>query len=965
MRHGGYLRKMDGARDDLPAGRAAIISPLIFRLLDGPLEVWCGPRRLPVGGRRNRVVLAVLLLDADRVVPATRLADAVWGERPPTTARQQITICVSKLRRTLREAGHDATVIESRDDGYRLCSSGVEIDALGFVDACRRARRDVAEGRANQALDAYGEAFTRWRGPGIEYCGSSLLDIEGARLDRLRLAATAELAALELEHERAAPAASRLAALVAEQPLAERPRALLIRALAATGRRADALTSYQEGRRLLVAELGIEPGPELREAHAAVLEEPRAAPHSTRAGTVVVPPVPAQLPAPVEDFTGRTALVARLRELVTSGQGAAPVVAAVVGAGGAGKTALAVRVAHLARERFADGQLHVDLRGSQPRPMTCAEALGSLLQGLGVGPAALPPDEAARAALLRTLLSGRRVLLFLDDAADSAHLRPLLPGTPSAAVLVTSRASLAELPGAHRVELGTLPADEAAALFARVVGPRRAAAEPAATRTVLAACAGLPLALRIAAARLAVRPAWPVAYLAGRLGDARGRLAELRVGELAVRASFQVSYDALPGRGARGEGPARTFRMLGLVAGADISVPAVAALLDEPEADVEADLEALVDVHLLGTPAPGRYRCHDLLRDFAVELVHEVEPAAARDAAVERLLEWYLDAVLAARRRLAPGAADEAAPPAPNGHRTYFADRDAALSWCEAERRNVVAAVGRAGREGHHRHAVRLALALRIYLYQRSYQDDMEQVFGQALDSARSLGDHGAEANALRGLADVATSGGQHDRAIDLLRQALTLSRRVDERLAECAILCALGTAYQASLRLPEALEAQARALAISRELGHREAESSLLNNLGITLYDMGRTDEAGGRYEEALELSRALGHRVLEGAVLGNLAALRRDTGDGDEAIRLGGEAVAVLRQAGFRHGEGQALAAFATTLLSAGRQDEAAARLRAARDLFVEIGSPRAAEIEHRLAALSPPAGNAQGGA
>lgn len=620
-----------------------------------------------------------------------------------------------------------------------------------------------------------------------------------------------------------------------------------------------------------------------------------------------------------------------------------------------------MRVAHLVRGRFPDGQLHLDLRGSQQRPLPPAQALAYLLQGLGADAAEVPADETARAALLRTLLSGRRVLLFLDDAADAAQLRPLLPGTSSAAVLVTSRANLAELPGAYRVGLDVLPPDEAAALFARAVGPQRAATEPAATQAVLAACAGLPLALRIAAARLSGRPTWPVAYLAGRLRDARGRLAELRVGELAVRATFQVSYDSLPLRGAAGEGPARTFRMLGLVAGADVAVPAVAALLDEPEADAESDLEALVDVHLVGTPAPGRYRCHDLLHDFAVELVAEVEPPEAREAALKRMLARYLGAVLAARRLIAPGSTPGETLPEVDT-RTEFADRDAAIAWCEAEYRNVVAAVGQAMAAGMHAHAAHLAMELHDFLYQRTYLDVIDQLSGMALEAAAATADHSAEARLLRSLAYVAIQRQRHDRAVELLRRALAANQRAGDRIGECAVLCTLAVAYQAVGRAPDSLDVLHRALAISRELRHGEAEASVLNNLGWTLRSMGRSVAAEEACREAIEVSRKLGHRVLEGIALGNVALLRCEAGAHAEAIEAGGEAAEILGRTGFRTAGAGTLGVLARSLLGVGRRAEAVKRLCEARDLFAEIGSPLVDVADAQLAAIDAAADDAE---
>jgi len=323
--------------------------------------------------------------------------------------------------------------------------------------------------------------------------------------------------------------------------------------------------------------------------------------------------------------------------------------------GGIGKTALAVHVAHRLRDRFPDGQLFVSLQGTMS-PLRPAEVLARFLHDLGLPDAAIPAGEAERAAQYRTVLAGRRVLVVLDDARDAAQVRPLLPGTAGCGVIVTSRSALPGLSGATLLGLGVLDDGEARELFTAIVGPQRVAAEPDAAARVLASCAGLPLAVRIAASRLASRPGWSIAHLAAKLADERTRLAELTAGDLAVRASFAVSYDALPAAGGpAAPDPARVFRLLGLPAAAVLSLPAIAALAGRQAGETAAALETLTEAHLLECPAPDRYRLHDLLRSYAADLAQGTDGGDERSSALARMLRWYGEQAVVAARVLAPG----------------------------------------------------------------------------------------------------------------------------------------------------------------------------------------------------------------------------------------------------------------------------------------------------------------------
>ena len=366
----------------------------------------------------------------------------------------------------------------------------------------------------------------------------------------------------------------------------------------------------------------------------------------------------AQLPADIPDFTGRAEHVQKLHDLL-AGPGrpdspGAVVVAAVIGAGGLGKTTLAVHAAHQLRSHFPDGQLYANLHGASAQPVPPGDVLARFLRDLGMDPERIPVGEEERAAQFRSWVTDRKVLIVLDDAKDAAHVRPLLPGSASCAVLVTTRSRMPDLAGSRFVNLDVLGPAEAWDMFAGIIGQERAEAEPEATGMVLIACAGLPLAIRIAGARLAARGGWSVRTIAGRLADERRRLDWLQTGDLAVRACFEVSFTSLPRSAGNGVHPAHAFRVLGLWPGPTIGLTAAAALLSQPEEDVADALEVLVDAQLLQSPAPDLYRFHDLLRTYAAERAMAEEPEAAREEAIRQVLTWYLYTVEAAAHMIAP-----------------------------------------------------------------------------------------------------------------------------------------------------------------------------------------------------------------------------------------------------------------------------------------------------------------------
>lgn len=565
-----------------------------FKVL-GPLEVVADGDVLALPAGRAQAVLAMLVLHGNRAVSMERLIEAAWGDDGSPTARTQVQGYISSLRRAfasrLPGAAGAGDRLVTRASGYALLVSEGESDVGTFQDHVVKGREARSRGDQVKAIELFTEALSLWRGRAFEGISSPILEAEADLLDQARLTVIEECARIELELGRHGEVLVRLARLTETNPLHEGLHELLMLALYRSGRRAEALAAYHHLRRTLLDELGVEPAQRLRGLLQQMLEEDPGLlpPHPA----VSPRPRPAQLPADIGDFTGREQQISALADLLIGrpaerGEGRA-LVCAITGAGGVGKTSLAVHVGHRLDAWFPDGQLYVDLRGAGPAAREPADVLGDMLRDLAVPDTLIPDGEDARSARYRSIVADRELLIVLDNARDSAQVRPLLPGSGACRVLVTSRN---RMPGllCGRLDLDVLPPGEARAQFTAIVGAR-AEAEPEAAEAVLAVCGGLPFAIRIAGARLVSRPGWSISGFAGRLADQRRLLDELHVDDLAVRASFDVSYASL-GRAAeqgadpagRGVSPADAFCFLGLFPGPEISLPAAAALLGQTRA---------------------------------------------------------------------------------------------------------------------------------------------------------------------------------------------------------------------------------------------------------------------------------------------------------------------------------------------------------------------------------------------
>ena len=621
---------------------------------------------------------------------------------------------------------------------------------------------------------------------------------------------------------------------------------------------------------------------------------------------------PAQLPADIGDFTGRETHVDHLCALLLAGNEAsspgAVRIAVVNGAGGLGKTTLAVHAAHQVRSQFPDGQLYVDLLGTNAQPASPGEVLARFLRDLGVEGDKVPARDDERGALYRTALTGRRVLILLDNARDAAQVRPLLPGSSSCAVLVTTRNRTSDLASTRFVDLNVLEDTEALALFSQVVGKERAAAEPDATAEILVACAGLPLAVRICAARLAARRQWRIATLADRLRNSRRRLDELKAGDLAVRASFQVSYDSLQ-TASHGADPARVFRLISLWQGTSISLPAAAALLGEPEDNVADLLEALVDINLLESPAPDWYRFHDLLKAYANERAGAEEAEAARDEAVSRLLHWYLDTAEAAADAVSPQRYQVPRKSVAAGYnRLRFAALEEALTWYDDERANIVSAIRQAVTAGMHDVAWRMPPTLFPVFNRRNNWADCVITHRIAVESARKAGDRLGEAWALNQLG-FSLARLRDAEAFRHLEQALAIRREFGDTRGEAYTALALGEGHLNMDGPGEAaLRNMRRAVELLRPMGSTSLLGVAVNNLGEVYYQLGDLDSAAECYDESRVICHEIGGNGL-GYALQNLGCVYLDLGRLDDASTRLTEAVRAHRALGDLFGEARAL--------------------------------------------------------
>jgi DNA-binding SARP family transcriptional activator/tetratricopeptide (TPR) repeat protein len=919
-------------------------------LVLGPVELWDDGDRVDLGGRKQRALLALLLLNANRNVPLGRLIDWLWEEEAPRTARELVHEYVSRLRRALRPnqvAQPASGRLRTSAWGYRLQVGPDELDLHRFERLVGEAQQAAAGDDQARAAGILRQALALWRGSPLEDVPSTrAVEAEVTRLEEARLTVLEQRIEADLQSGRRAELVSELEGLVAAEPLRECFRAQLMLVLYRCGRQAEALAVYRAGRRLLIDGHGLEPGSRLRELEQAILrDDPVLVPPSRTVArrTVAVPP-PSQLPPDVADFTGRAGIMGAVAALLVSApdepEPAAPVVA-VAGKPGVGKTALAVHVGHRLGSRFPDGQLWVDLRGVAPVPLDPAAALAGMLRALGVDSSVIPDELEERVRLYRSRLAGQRLLIVLDNAATEAQVRPLLPAGAGAAALVTSRCRLIGLEAAHHLDLDVLSQEEAVTLLGRVAGPGRLAADAEAARTIATLCGQLPLALRIVGAKLAVKRHWTTSEFVDRLRDEHRRLDELRAGDLEVRASVALSYQGRP------PDEQRAFRLLGLLDTADFPAWAAAALLGQGPEAAEELLERLADRHLLevaGRDAAGqaRYRYHDLLRVYAREQLGAEEPPEVQREALERALAAWAGLAEVAAEELHPGYRLTRGAKDPSLELAHAVRRDP-RAWLAAEHPSLVAGVGQAFGHGLWELTCRLAGTFGGICDRPGYWHDWQHTHELALRAARQAGDRRWEALLEIGLAQLQVERGRIDESEAHAEQAMALARTIGDRLGEAAASYQLGEAYREQSRLEDATARYRAVLPVARLGGDRHLEASVQLSLGMVAYYQGRLDDAAATYADALAGFRALADGLCTAGTLNSVGILARDQVRPEEAIASYQEALELFQAAGERRMHAAVLRNLAAVYMDQGRLADAVPALEEGLEFFSQLGDRR----------------------
>ncbi|WP_327113544.1 tetratricopeptide repeat protein [Streptomyces sp. NBC_01341] len=865
-----------------------------FRIL-GSFECWDGQDRVRVGGPVHERVLVTLLLEPQRVLPVFRLVEAVWDENAPATAAHQVRKAVAELRQRIPD-GRNLIVTEG--PGYRALTTPGQVDLSRFTDGLKQAREATAAGQSAYAATALREALDLWRGPLLSGSGGSVLSAASAALEERRLTAVEQLFDLRLAAGENGELIGELREFIEANPLRETLRGQLMLALFRSGRQAEALEEFAKVREFLVDELGIGPGDALTDLHHAILRNsPELAAPPQPAGPAPFSPegTPSTLPYDLRDFTGREEEVRQLLGFVDEAPGTGPLIVAIDGMGGSGKTSLAVRAAHQLADRYPDAQLHLDLRGFTPseQPLTAGAAAEALLRMLGAPGERIPDDAEGRIALWRRTMSSRRMILLLDNAVDESQVRPLLASPTQTLVLVTSRALLVDLDAAHTVSLGVMPPHDSVALVEGVLGSTRARAEPEAVAQLAELCGHLPLALRIAAARLRKRPRWTVRYLVDRLRDDAHRLAELNSGERSVEVTLRLSYEGLSAE------TREAFRLLGQHPGAEIEVYAAGALLDKQARDAEDVLEYLLDMHLLQQHETGRYAFHDLVRSFAQNLSRGSGPTPGAGAgspgdeeaarAVRRLLDFALGATDAACDLLFPGRARiRNSEHRWEGELPPLDTPEQARLWLEREQNSLLAAVSLAYRWELDRHVGLLTANVVFPLDLRGRLEEFRELSRIAVAASRRLGDHALLRLSLSNLAVACWKLGRFEEGIEMSEEAFALAVSLADRRGEAKDTGVLGLLLSALGRYAEALPRLERSIAIKRELGAERAEAESLTSLSNLYAEWGRFPEAVEAATRAVRLSRSIGAVDKEVEGLTDLAVARLGLGAVDDAADL-----------------------------------------------------------------------------
>ncbi len=906
-----------------------------FRIL-GPAQAltpqgWCG-----IGAAKWRGLLSVLLLNPGKVVATERLIAELWPENTPAGPRKLVNLYVLRLRRLIDDPHGE--ILATRAPGYVLDLEQDDLDAWRFESRFAAARNAWGNSQLQVARTHLTDALGLWRGPALCDVATPSALLEARRLDESHVSALLLRGEIELACGRHAEVVGELRNLVTTHPLHEQLWGQLIRALRGAGRDAEALHAYEEARQVIARELGTDPGRELRALHRAMLEgeDLPGIPHATGIARATALPV-RQLPPDTADFTGRGSQVAELVKFLSPIRGRAFVpVAVICGLPGVGKTALALHVAHRLRRKFPDAQLYVQLDGTSERPREPRDVLGELLRTLGVQPSAIPATTNERSAAFRSVVAGHKVLLVADDAATATQVVPLLPGDGNCAVIITSRAMLAAIPGAQLLRLDPLAPAEALEMLARIAGPQRVAAEPDASRQLISMCACLPLAVRIVGARLTARPSWPIAQLTKLIKDARTRLSALRTSELAANASFALSYNALPALARR------AFCLVSLLGPSDFPEWPVAALLGDASAHETTEL--LVDRCLLtplGVDGAGqpRYLLHDLLRHYASEKMAALARDDAR-AAFERAATGWAELSNHASRALRP---DLYYPPLLRIPKNVIIRGELAhclagdpLAWFSSERANLIYMTERACSAGL------LKLANQLIAFQSTYQfyqgrfDDHERLVRLLGQAAESIGDEDVIADTELRLAGLAAHRGNYPQAMAMFRRPLEALAKSDNLplLASGLYWYSYCANKGGDLQLAQA--AASRALDLARSIGDQETEIMVLRILGETYVRVGDHTMAMSALTQAIATSGKLADPFYEQFMLRASAHIAIQAREWRRAIEWCNQGLAQIGGEGTAIKKAHFIGLLGNAYHGLGQHGEAVQRLSAAIEIF-----------------------------
>jgi DNA-binding SARP family transcriptional activator len=943
----------------------------------GPLLVEHDGTVIPVSAGRERLVLGALLAQPNRVVSHEGLIDAVWESDPPASARVTLRNHVKRLRHTLGPAV--AARIVTRHPGYLIEIGDDEYDLLAFTRLCRRGQAAARRGDWPAAVEEFDQALGLWRGePLVDVCSPTVRNAEAPPIEEMRLEALESRLDAHLALGGSGDLVGDLRQLVGRFPLRERFHGQLMLALYRAGRQGEALSAYQSAHRVMSTELGVQPGPDLQALHVRIL---RADPGLAASVSVAVrqagaqagpvppkgrpgrpePPrlTPRQLPAAPGHFVGRAGELKALAETVARAAdchgvfGGTVAISVIHGTAGIGKTSLALHCAHQAADQFPDGQLYVNLRGFDPagQPVPPVEAVRGFLDAFGVPVSQIPTSPEGQTGLYRSLLADKRVLVVLDNARDVDQVRPLLPGSASCLVLVTSRNGLTGLvaaQGAQSVPLDVLTAAEAHDLLGARLRAEQIAADPLAVAELIGLCAGLPLALGIVAARAAIHARLPLTALVSELRDTHSRLDALDIGDQTtdVRAAMSWSYRSL------GPEAARLFRLLGAHVGPHISLPAAASLAAVPIDEANRALTELTRASLLTEHVQGRYSLHDLLRAYAAE---QITDETERREAVHRVLDHYLHTGESAALLLNPVREMIVPPAAQPGVTPERIEGTAhAMEWFEAEHHVLLGSIEQAASTGFDVHGWQLPRMMPRFFDRRGHWHDWVVAYSTGLACAERLDDGNAQVHMHRGLGTAYVALNSLENAYRHYSRSLDLSRLLGDPIGQANSHRSLSLASELQGRDAEAIEHSHHALELYKAADHLPGQAHALNDLGWSHAQLGDFEAAVDCCQRALKLLCDLGDVDGQAATYDSLGYAHCRLGHITESTDCYQQALDIYRRIGDRYRQGRTLGGMAGLAQDAGDTLAAREKYRQALAILDEIGHPEADDMRAKLREL-----------